>query len=118
MTGSTGNRRRLRYGDVLVLVLVARRCVRCGRWALKTPIFRVAGAGRLKPTDTRDHRPDDLAGRAAMLPQDDLAVVVALKARCSALPTTICSSWPGSADLLRRPLPPRMPQQTLNSAMC
>ena len=79
MTGSTGKRRPLRYGDVLVLVRRRGNAFDAVIQALKHANVPVAGADRLKLTEhiaIIDLM--DLAD-ALLLPQDDLALAVALK---------------------------------------
>jgi ATP-dependent helicase/nuclease subunit A len=79
MTGSSGKRRRLRYGDVLVLVRRRGNAFDAVIQALKHANIPVAGADRLKLTEhiaiiDLMHLAD-----ALLLPQDDLALAVALK---------------------------------------
>ncbi len=79
MTGTTGNRRKLRYGDVMVLVRRRGTTFDAVIQALKHAGIPVAGADRLKLTEhiaviDLMHLAD-----ALLLPQDDLALAVALK---------------------------------------
>ncbi|WP_433996181.1 double-strand break repair helicase AddA [Bradyrhizobium lablabi] len=79
MTGRRGNRRRLSYGDVLVLVRRRGNLFDAVIQALKHAGIPVAGADRLKLTEhiaiiDLMHLAD-----ALLLPQDDLALAVALK---------------------------------------
>src|SRR5258706_1918769 len=79
MTGHIGNRRPLRYGDMLVLVRRRGNAFDAVIHALKHANIPVAGADRLKLTE---HIPiSDLMNLAdaLLLPQDDLALAVALK---------------------------------------
>src|SRR5437867_4921955 len=79
MTGSKGDRRPLRYGDMLVLVRRRGNAFDAVIQALKHAGIPVAGADRLKLTehiaiiDLMNH------ADALLLPQDDLALAVALK---------------------------------------
>src|ERR1700722_3616215 len=79
ITGHAGDRRRLRYGDVLVLVRRRGNAFDAVIQALKHASIPVAGADRLKLTEhiaiiDLMHLAD-----ALLLPQDDLALAVALK---------------------------------------
>ena len=79
MTGATGDRRALRYGDMLVLVRRRGNLFDAVIQALKHAGIPVAGADRLKLTEhiaiiDLMHLAD-----ALLLPQDDLALAVALK---------------------------------------
>src|SRR5882757_3669101 len=79
MTGSTGARRPLRYGDMLVLMRRRGNAFDAVIQALKHANIPVAGADRLKLTEhiaiiDLMHLAD-----ALLLPQDDLALAVALK---------------------------------------
>jgi len=79
MTGHAGDRRRLSYGDVLVLVRRRGNAFDAVIQALKHANIPVAGADRLKLTEhiaviDLMHLAD-----ALLLPQDDLALAVALK---------------------------------------
>lgn len=79
MTGTTGRRRKLRYGDVMVLVRRRGTTFDAVIQALKHAGIPVAGADRLKLTShiaviDLMHLSD-----ALLLPQDDLALAVALK---------------------------------------
>ncbi|MDB5657075.1 MAG: helicase/exodeoxyribonuclease subunit [Tardiphaga sp.] len=78
-TGALGRRRNLRYGDVLVLVRRRGKAFNAIIQALKHASIPVAGADRLKLTEhiaiiDLMHLAD-----ALLLPQDDLALAVALK---------------------------------------
>ncbi|MET0722046.1 MAG: double-strand break repair helicase AddA, partial [Tardiphaga sp.] len=78
-TGAIGRRRALRYGDVLVLVRRRGKAFNAIIQALKMAGIPVAGADRLKLTEhiaiiDLMHLAD-----ALLLPQDDLALAVALK---------------------------------------
>ncbi|MDB5619791.1 double-strand break repair helicase AddA [Tardiphaga sp.] len=78
-TGPIGRRRALRYGDVLVLVRRRGKAFNAIIQALKHASIPVAGADRLKLTEhiaiiDLMHLAD-----ALLLPQDDLALAVALK---------------------------------------
>src|SRR5450432_1090266 len=79
MTGPTGDRRRLRYGDMLVLVRRRGNAFDAVIQALKHSNIPVAGADRLKLTE--HIAVIDLMNLAdtLLLPQDDLALAVALK---------------------------------------
>jgi ATP-dependent helicase/nuclease subunit A len=79
MTGHTGDRRPLRYGDVLVLVRRRGNVFDAIIQALKQAGAPVAGADRLKLTE--HIAIIDLMNLAdvLLLPQDDLALAVALK---------------------------------------
>jgi ATP-dependent helicase/nuclease subunit A len=79
MTGSTGGRRRLRYGDVLVLVRRRGNAFDAVIQALKHASIPVAGADRLKLTEHIAIIDLMNLGDALLLPQDDLALAVALK---------------------------------------
>ncbi len=79
MTGSTGNRRRLRYGDVLVLVRRRGNAFDAVIQALKHANIPVAGADRLKLTEHIAIIDLMNLADALLLPQDDLALAVALK---------------------------------------
>ena len=79
MTGSAGGRRPLRYGDMLILVRRRGNAFDAVIQALKHAGIPVAGADRLKLTEhiaiiDLMHLAD-----ALLLPQDDLALAVALK---------------------------------------
>jgi ATP-dependent helicase/nuclease subunit A len=97
MTGSAGKRRPLRYGDMLVLVRRRGNAFDAVIQALKHAGIPVAGADRLKLTEHIAIIDLMNLADALLLPQDDLALAVALKSPLFGLPTTICSSWPGSA---------------------
>jgi ATP-dependent helicase/nuclease subunit A len=79
MTGHAGSRRRLSYGDVLVLVRRRGNVFDAVIQALKHANIPVAGADRLKLTE--HIAIIDLMNLAdgLLLPQDDLALAVALK---------------------------------------
>jgi ATP-dependent helicase/nuclease subunit A len=79
MTGSTGDRRRLRYGDVLVLVRRRGNAFDAVIQALKHANIPVAGADRLKLTEHIAIIDLMNLTDALLLPQDDLALAVALK---------------------------------------
>jgi ATP-dependent helicase/nuclease subunit A len=79
MTGSTGGRRRLRYGDVLVLVRRRGNAFDAVIQALKHASIPVAGADRLKLTEHIAIIDLMNLADALLLPQDDLALAVALK---------------------------------------
>jgi ATP-dependent helicase/nuclease subunit A len=78
-TGSKSDRRRLRYGDMLVLVRRRGNAFDAVIQALKHANIPVAGADRLKLTE--HIAVIDLMSLAdtLLLPQDDLALAVALK---------------------------------------
>jgi ATP-dependent helicase/nuclease subunit A len=79
MTGHTGDRRRLRYGDVLVLVRRRGNLFDAVIQALKHANIPVAGADRLKLTEHIAIIDLMNLADALLLPQDDLALAVALK---------------------------------------
>lgn len=79
MTGSLGERRRLRYGDVLVLVRRRGNAFDAVIQALKHANIPVAGADRLKLTEHIAIIDLMNLADALLLPQDDLALAVALK---------------------------------------
>lgn len=79
MTGSTGARRRLRYGDMLVLVRRRGNAFDAVIQALKHANIPVAGADRLKLTEHIAIIDLMNLADALLLPQDDLALAVALK---------------------------------------
>jgi ATP-dependent helicase/nuclease subunit A len=79
MTGSTGDRRRLRYGDMLVLVRRRGNAFDAVIQALKHAGIPVAGADRLKLTEHIAIIDLMNLADALLLPQDDLALAVALK---------------------------------------
>ena len=79
MTGSTGKRRPLRYGDVLVLVRRRGNAFDAVIQALKHANVPVAGADRLKLTEHIAIIDLMNLADALLLPQDDLALAVALK---------------------------------------
>jgi ATP-dependent helicase/nuclease subunit A len=79
MTGRIGNRRRLAYGDVLVLVRRRGNLFDAVIQALKHAGIPVAGADRLKLTEHVAIIDLMNLADALLLPQDDLALAVALK---------------------------------------
>ena len=79
MTGPTGNRRLLSYGDVLVLVRRRGNAFDAVIQALKHANIPVAGADRLKLTEHIAIIDLMNLADALLLPQDDLALAVALK---------------------------------------
>jgi ATP-dependent helicase/nuclease subunit A len=79
MTGHDGDRRRLRYGDVLVLVRRRGNAFDAVIQALKHANIPVAGADRLKLTEHIAIIDLMNLADALLLPQDDLALAVALK---------------------------------------
>ncbi len=79
MTGSISDRRRLRYGDVLVLVRRRGNAFDAVIQALKHANIPVAGADRLKLTEHIAIIDLMNLADALLLPQDDLALAVALK---------------------------------------
>ena len=79
MTGRQGNRRRLTYGDVLVLVRRRGNLFDAVIQALKHAGVPVAGADRLKLTEHIAIIDLMNLADALLLPQDDLALAVALK---------------------------------------
>jgi ATP-dependent helicase/nuclease subunit A len=79
MTGSTGKRRALRYGDMLVLVRRRGKAFDAIIAALKRAGVPVAGADRLKLTEHIAIIDLMNLADALLLPQDDLALAVALK---------------------------------------
>jgi ATP-dependent helicase/nuclease subunit A len=79
MTGPTGNRRPLTYGDVLVLVRRRGNAFDAVIQALKHANIPVAGADRLKLTEHIAIIDLMNLADALLLPQDDLALAVALK---------------------------------------
>jgi ATP-dependent helicase/nuclease subunit A len=79
MTGRLGNRRRLTYGDVLVLVRRRGNLFDAVIQALKHAGIPVAGADRLKLTEHIGIIDLMNLADALLLPQDDLALAVALK---------------------------------------
>jgi ATP-dependent helicase/nuclease subunit A len=79
MTGRLGNRRRLSYGDVLVLVRRRGNLFDAVIQALKHAGIPVAGADRLKLTEHIAIIDLMNLADALLLPQDDLALAVALK---------------------------------------
>src|SRR5438270_1990275 len=78
-TGRLGNRRRLTYGDVLVLVRRRGNLFDAVIQALKHAGIPVAGADRLKLTEHIAILDLMNLADALLLPQDDLALAVALK---------------------------------------
>jgi ATP-dependent helicase/nuclease subunit A len=79
MTGPKGARRPLRYGDVLVLVRRRGNIFDAVIQALKHASIPVAGADRLKLTEHIAIIDLTNLADALLLPQDDLALAVALK---------------------------------------
>jgi ATP-dependent helicase/nuclease subunit A len=79
MTGRLSNRRRLAYGDVLVLVRRRGNLFDAVIQALKHAGIPVAGADRLKLTEHIAIIDLMNLADALLLPQDDLALAVALK---------------------------------------
>jgi ATP-dependent helicase/nuclease subunit A len=79
MTGRAGDRRPLRYGDVLVLVRRRGNAFDAVIQALKHANIPVAGADRLKLTEHIAIIDLMNLADALLLPQDDLALAVALK---------------------------------------
>jgi ATP-dependent helicase/nuclease subunit A len=79
MTGQAGSRRRLSYGDVLVLVRRRGNAFDAVIQALKHANIPVAGADRLKLTEHIAIIDLMNLADALLLPQDDLALAVALK---------------------------------------
>ncbi|MBR1251985.1 double-strand break repair helicase AddA [Bradyrhizobium sp. AUGA SZCCT0169] len=79
MTGSSGSRRPLRYGDMLVLVRRRGNAFDAVIQALKHANVPVAGADRLKLTEHIAVIDLMNLADALLLPQDDLALAVALK---------------------------------------
>ena len=79
VTGRLGNRRRLTYGDVLVLVRRRGNLFDAVIQALKHARVPVAGADRLKLTEHIAIIDLMNLADALLLPQDDLALAVALK---------------------------------------
>jgi ATP-dependent helicase/nuclease subunit A len=79
MTGRLGSRRRLAYGDVLVLVRRRGNLFDAVIQALKHAGIPVAGADRLKLTEHIAIIDLMNLADALLLPQDDLALAVALK---------------------------------------
>jgi ATP-dependent helicase/nuclease subunit A len=79
MTGHAGSRRPLRYGDVLVLVRRRGNVFDAVIQALKHAGIPVAGADRLKLTEHIAIIDLMNLADALLLPQDDLALAVALK---------------------------------------
>jgi ATP-dependent helicase/nuclease subunit A len=79
MTGSAGRRRPLSYGDILVLVRRRGNAFDAVIQALKHANIPVAGADRLKLTEHIAIIDLMNLADALLLPQDDLALAVALK---------------------------------------
>jgi ATP-dependent helicase/nuclease subunit A len=79
MTGRAGDRRPLRYGDILVLVRRRGNAFDAVIQALKHADIPVAGADRLKLTEHIAVIDLMNLADALLLPQDDLALAVALK---------------------------------------
>ncbi len=78
-TGAIGKRRRLRYGDMLVLVRRRGKAFNAIIQALKHAGIPVAGADRLKLTEHIAIIDLMNLADALLLPQDDLALATALK---------------------------------------
>ena len=85
MTGSNNDRRPLRYGDMLVLVRRRGNAFDAVIQALKHAGIPVAGADRLKLTEHIAIIDLMNLADALLLPQDDLALAVALKSPLFAL---------------------------------
>ncbi len=81
MTGPAGDRRALRYGDVLVLVRRRGNAFDAVIQALKHANIPVAGADRLKLTEHIAIIDLMNLADALLLPQDDLALAVASRGR-------------------------------------
>jgi ATP-dependent helicase/nuclease subunit A len=79
LTGSVGKRRRLHHGDILVLVRRRGNAFDAVIQALKHANIPVAGADRLKLTEHIAVIDLMNLADALLLPQDDLALAVALK---------------------------------------
>ncbi|MBN8976305.1 MAG: double-strand break repair helicase AddA [Rhizobiales bacterium] len=79
MTGPANDRRRLRYGDILVLVRRRETTFNAVIQALKYAGIPVAGADRLKLTEHIAVIDLMSLADALLLPRDDLALAVALK---------------------------------------
>jgi ATP-dependent helicase/nuclease subunit A len=79
MTGAANHRRALRYGDILVLVRRRGNAFDATIQALKHANIPVAGADRLKLTEHIAIIDLMNLADALLLPQDDLALAVALK---------------------------------------
>jgi ATP-dependent helicase/nuclease subunit A len=79
LTGHTGERRPLRYGDMLILVRRRGNAFDAVIQALKHANIPVAGADRLKLTEHIAIIDLMNLADALLLPQDDLALAVALK---------------------------------------
>ena len=79
MTGSAGGRRPLRYGDMLIMVRWRGNAFDAVIQALKHAGIPVAGADRLKLTEHIAIIDLMNLADALLLPQDDLALAVALK---------------------------------------
>lgn len=79
MTGPTGKRRALRYGDMLILVRRRGKAFDAIIQALKHAGIPVAGADRLKLTEHIAVIDLMNLADALLLPRDDLALAVALK---------------------------------------
>jgi ATP-dependent helicase/nuclease subunit A len=79
LTGRAGDRRPLRYGDMLVLVRRRGNAFDAVIQALKHANIPVAGADRLKLTEHIAIIDLMNLADALLLPQDDLALAVALK---------------------------------------
>jgi ATP-dependent helicase/nuclease subunit A len=79
LTGPSGNRRPLRFGDVLILVRRRGKAFNAVIQALKHADIPVAGADRLKLTEHIAVIDLMNLADALLLPRDDLALAVALK---------------------------------------
>jgi ATP-dependent helicase/nuclease subunit A len=101
MTGSLGHRRLLRYGDVLVLVRRRGNAFDAVIQALKHAHIPVAGADRLKLTEHIAIIDLMNLADALLLPQDDLALAVALKSPLFGLDDDdlFALAWPRKATL-------------------
>src|SRR5436305_14539693 len=91
MTGSADRRRALSYGDVLVLVRRRGNAFDAVIQALKHANIPVAGADRLKLTEHIAIIDLMNLADALLLPQDDLALAVALKSPLFASPAAAWS---------------------------
>ncbi len=78
-TGPQGKRRKLRYGDILILVRRRGKAFNTIIQALKHASIPVAGADRLKLTEHIAIIDLMNLADALLLPQDDLALAIALK---------------------------------------
>ena len=114
MTGSIGDRRALRYGDVLVLVRRRGNAFDAVIQALKRGGVPVAGADRLKLTEHIAIIDLMNLADALLLPQDDLALAVALKSPLFGLDDDdlFKLAWQRKGSL-RESLGNRRPQMTI-----